>query len=653
MEIRILLLDDKLRTAEVDIRTALSPLMPENAVLKLDGKAPATVKLRDIDGIEASLTFVCNPVNSARQVKRLMENGSFESEFDLVLLDDNWGETPIEEYAGQKILLEPTLRHIKGRNGEEPLVCVWTLHWTDDFRTGLLAETLRRSPYRDKTNITGLSKTDHAGLLLLVQRVIAMIELRAKNTQVELKLSETKARMVKHLGLLKSTEFKDKVVTPDLFMAIGERVEPFFQWKAGDYESTPAHLRLDFPVGIILEGDDEVFINAVSNGLEAALTDNPSLHFPTYKDDAPNPGGIPDEFSVGPADLLMEIVVGFFSYAANKQVVVVRGDDIEWSDSPERDLTPVVIQKVRSLLIASFHINAGRTPTDLELTNQIEGEIRNRTGEYADSSNGSDTFPLPGKIFWLFKRVGNPKTNRLLEAVENMLPPAIALKFSEDARVRRQVLEAYAGKRDCEFTERALNVAVSGTHGLSFGQLIGEPEWFSGSFLTMVEQKAKLRASMLLKEIGNAEEHDELKALIIDEIVRDVLDSLHLNLESQAETTPNDAVVADTTTTGSNGHGREQLPQKRRLLVAEMKLDHYEQLAQEISKERRIKTAELRTAIAAKLEKSPGTISQFAKSYEKELISLLNDPKNKHRWIIIRQISTFSKLINQPVNLLD
>lgn len=650
MDIRILVLDDKLNTAGTEISQSLSFfVLDDNGPFILSRNSPTTVTLKGVDP-PTTLTFTCNTSNNSAQVKRLLEQGSFAGEFDLVLLDDHWGETQSEKFAGQRLLLEAVFAHVKGRGGEEPLVCLWTQHWEEDYRTQSLAKILRQEPFWGKNKVRGLSKTNYAGLVLLIQDVIAVCELQEKNAELESRLAATEAKIAAHLSLLKSKEFKERVVAPDRFEKTAERVEPFLQWKNGTYESTREDLRAPFPTGLFFVGEDAVFIDTVSEGVAASLTNRWYSLSDEFKVSEIEDFGIGSAFATE-VEALSEAVAKLYSHTNEDAIVVIRCDNFKWPASLQGDLENQhqFGEILRRHVLSAAQINAGRKPDDDNFVNRIAQALRDhQQDEAASMLETSDLFPFSGKILWLFARLTNTKTTKLLGPVEKFLRPTLRLSFSDSIGTRRRVLESYAKKRNCYFMPAALKLLVQKTRGQSFGRLIGESQWVGGSFLAEAERKSKIIASFLYKETEDAK-RDEIKAVITEEIVEEVLAELGLDAADESSSSPEPS--AEVTQAGSVGNAvtRQSANSEKRLRTMETRLDMYEKAAEEIMAENPIKLDKLRQAIADKLDLTPNRISQDGTTYENELRRLLHEPRNAGRWAFMRQVSTFEKLINVPI----
>ncbi len=654
MDIRILVLDDKLHTASTEISQSLSFfVLDDNGPFILSSKSSAVVKLKGVEP-PTTLTFTCNPSNNPAQVKRLLEQSWFSGEFDLVLLDDNWGETQSEQFAGQRLLLEAVFTHVQGRGGEEPLVCLWTQHWEEDYRTKSLAKILRQKPFWGKNKVRGLSKTNYAGLLLLLQDVIAVSELQKKKAELETQLAAAEANIVAHLSLTRNKKFKESVVTPELFGKIAERVEPFLQLKEGSFEGIRDDLKLTFPVGVFLEGTDPLFIDWVCGAIAASLTDRPQL-LSAYID-----SGAGTDPKIGLSwSLLSEGMASFYSDTATDPVVVIRADNVDWPDELDaegHDPMDSLAVVLRRHLESAMQINAGKMPSDADLVFSIKsGLSERRENHYADLiANATEEFPFSGKILWLFARrrennSNENNSNKLLDSVAAILAPAIQLNFSDDDRVRRRVLAEYAQRRGCRFTPGAMKLSLKTTRGLSFGQLIGKPEWSTGSFLAAASQRAKLNANILFRQTESEAARDEITAIITEQIVEDVVADFALNHRDDNSNNSGESKIAHAGAAYSN-NARGNAKTEQRLRYAEAKLDEYEELARKVRAERpEVKSSELRNAIAKELGVKPGNITQVRNRYSTELRRLLNDPNNVGRWPLMRQVSTFQKLINVPV----
>lgn len=186
MEIRILVLDDRLSSVRDPLFQALRPFFRDNETIPpLVGGEPHRIFLHGLLDETIELFITCNAGTTVQTVKSEIEADSLGKVFDLILLDDQWGMASNEMFAGQETLLEPVFRNIQGRGTDGPVICLWTQHWEDSTRTDKYTQLLRSQPYWGCNRVRGLPKSDAAGLRILIQSVVAERRSNEKRFQAE------------------------------------------------------------------------------------------------------------------------------------------------------------------------------------------------------------------------------------------------------------------------------------------------------------------------------------------------------------------------------------------------------------------------------------------------------------------------------------
>src|SRR5688572_2090627 len=103
MEVRILVLDDRLSSVRTPLIHALTPfLLDEETIPPLSGGEPQRISLRGIVDETVELIFVCNAGTTVEGVKAEIEAGSLGKDFDLILVDDQWGTRATDMFGGQE-----------------------------------------------------------------------------------------------------------------------------------------------------------------------------------------------------------------------------------------------------------------------------------------------------------------------------------------------------------------------------------------------------------------------------------------------------------------------------------------------------------------------------------------------------------------------
>jgi transcriptional regulator with PAS, ATPase and Fis domain len=217
MKLRVLLLDDYPTEACEVVLTALCDFLPSD----FDYAAPSMQSGKGIPGSDLQLDGILdepvilelrqNPTDqrSIHKVLQWLKTSVIDSseDFDLVLIDDNWGGGE-SAYAGQKEILPFLFEELT----EQTRFCLFTQHYDEDDRTKGLASLLVQEPYRGTTRVSGLSKSDKGGFLILIYTLIGLRELEdARRANDELREQLEKA-ITKDLGFIAESNAMKKTV---------------------------------------------------------------------------------------------------------------------------------------------------------------------------------------------------------------------------------------------------------------------------------------------------------------------------------------------------------------------------------------------------------------------------------------------------------
>ena len=202
MELRILLLDDHLAANEEPLARALRPFLVDTVSVRSFLEEGATLKLNGLLDSPVEARLRCNQSLDPAGVLLELEDLR-SSPFDLVLLDDDWdplGSPAGLQFAGQELLLEPVFDKIHGVDDSLPVIALFTRHWGDHVeRIDRFAERLLAPPFRGKNKVTGLQKQDAGALRLLIQRVVAHLEIVDSRRRVEVE-NESYRNLMRLLG---------------------------------------------------------------------------------------------------------------------------------------------------------------------------------------------------------------------------------------------------------------------------------------------------------------------------------------------------------------------------------------------------------------------------------------------------------------------
>jgi hypothetical protein len=183
IDIRILVLDDEIQAVSGDIQNSLANHIKQQKFPPLEtlqNKESEPVFLVDlIPNVKIKITFRCNAphMKNANLVKRDIEAQLFNEKYDLVLLDDQWGE---ENNAGQDKLLESILTHVMGPNGH-PLINLFTRHVLTERQD----EDVRFERFK---NIIAKNKLDQSVIFQpkedktkLLATIVSAVEIKSKS----------------------------------------------------------------------------------------------------------------------------------------------------------------------------------------------------------------------------------------------------------------------------------------------------------------------------------------------------------------------------------------------------------------------------------------------------------------------------------------
>jgi hypothetical protein len=131
MQLRVLVLDDTIRAARELLFRALAPLLEVESKNDFTGRLeraePVPLRGLPVNG-DFQVSFEFNQSDDAGRVFQELTGGRFRKHsFDLVLLDDHWGQG--DEFAGQDSLLGAVLQHVPVHDEFLPAVVLWTKHW--------------------------------------------------------------------------------------------------------------------------------------------------------------------------------------------------------------------------------------------------------------------------------------------------------------------------------------------------------------------------------------------------------------------------------------------------------------------------------------------------------------------------------------------
>jgi hypothetical protein len=469
LNINILCLDDMTQTLKSPFQKVFSSMLTRGAVPDLEGGRAPEFDITGFGETEIRVCITSNSFNEPTRVLREIREELLPHKYDIVMVDDQWGASGSSE--GQDILFPEVLQNIRGPYPELPYVVLFTQHYDQQERSKKFCELMKAYP-QDARRIMGFHKGDTSNLMLLLQRVVSekrMAEERDR-VQQEVKILRTQYDIESQfahraLGLLPYV--RQFVGIGAVLIELAEALEPYFQWKSGEYETRPEQLRGEFVPAIMLEGEP----GSGKTGLCKAIAS-------AFSSDAVLPRTLgPSEAQGKWKELLSANIKEFYERAFKKTVVVIQADDLVWpslmgiSDIGLRSDWNAYLNTLRECIEDASIINMGERPKS--------SFLRGMKGPYL------------GKILWLFARNADEVVGDMFEPLRQYLL-TLNLEFPRDPLLRQQVLSVHAEKQKMTFEEDALRLAIDRTVGYCGRDLIGDEKAKKG-FLWYAIRNVKFR----------------------------------------------------------------------------------------------------------------------------------------------------------------
>ncbi|MEI6514861.1 MAG: sigma-54 dependent transcriptional regulator [bacterium] len=172
MKLRLLFLDDQIESLHECILRVFGPFLVKGAAIpQLSGgrSKPFQVKRFGNDRLSIEITSNKAP-NRPDAVIAQVQREYAELPFDIVFIDDNWGAHG--SAAGQQEILPALLKLVSDATHELPVFVLFTQHWSQTERVTEFCKLMDMHP-EHQNRMTGLSKDDASGFLLLVQRAVS------------------------------------------------------------------------------------------------------------------------------------------------------------------------------------------------------------------------------------------------------------------------------------------------------------------------------------------------------------------------------------------------------------------------------------------------------------------------------------------------
>lgn len=198
MKLSILCIDDLTETLQEPLSRAFQPFMGENSFPELQeggGSYEFSISAFGVGSVKVRIV-----INREVQPNRVIDEISDDLAgqcFDLVLLDDNWGQ--FGQTVGQERLLPCVLDKIRGVCPELPVIALFTEHWGQRDRVDMFCDEVARRP-EDQQRLAGVHKDNTSDLLLLLQRAVVIKRLAAERDSRLAVLGEKDLPQDDHLG---------------------------------------------------------------------------------------------------------------------------------------------------------------------------------------------------------------------------------------------------------------------------------------------------------------------------------------------------------------------------------------------------------------------------------------------------------------------
>jgi hypothetical protein len=361
--------------------------------------------------------------------------------YDLVLVDDQWGGSETEHMAGQGVLLPALFKKMPNA-----WFCLFTQHYLDENRMTRFSLKLRAAPYQGTGRLFAISKEDRVTLRVLLNAVIGAREQRA-----ELEKRLQAQREIAHAPYALLAHTRHLVGIDTILLDTARAIEPFFQWKSGRYESIPKPLRRAFPTAILLEGEPGSGKTALCRAISEALGHEAVL--PKHLGPLESPGKWKRP--------LENEIRTHYSQAADGQIVVIKADDLAWPTAAEISDAALAadwsayMYSLRDCIADAARINAGKKPESAI----VKGAARR----------------FEGKIIWLFAKNTDDDVARMFSPLRDFLR-VFRVRFPRDPQSRREIMSRYAESRGCTFDVEALNLAVDALVSYKGRDLVGHDD---------------------------------------------------------------------------------------------------------------------------------------------------------------------------------
>lgn len=171
MKLNILCLDDNLESLHQPLQVYFQRFLSKDSVIpNLQGGVSDSFTINGYGENDIIIEITSNSQNNPEKVKKEIEEVFSFNQFDLILVDDDWGQ--FGNTIGQTQLLPHAITSLKGTSNQLPIFVLFTQHWDQEKRVDMFCTLMEKYP-EVETQITGINKNDSSGFTILIQRIIS------------------------------------------------------------------------------------------------------------------------------------------------------------------------------------------------------------------------------------------------------------------------------------------------------------------------------------------------------------------------------------------------------------------------------------------------------------------------------------------------
>lgn len=171
MELNILCLDDVQTDPALYLKRVLGEMVKEGNMPSFDppGHDFPHFTIRGFGQDDLKVRMACNTSENIQGVLRELKGVLKADEYDLILVDDNWG--PDGSYAGQESLIPALFEMTTSKPTRLPIIVIFTKGWEEEERISRINELMLENPEMG-SRFDAQAKGDRQSLQMLIQRVV-------------------------------------------------------------------------------------------------------------------------------------------------------------------------------------------------------------------------------------------------------------------------------------------------------------------------------------------------------------------------------------------------------------------------------------------------------------------------------------------------